>query len=57
MSIVTSWFTAGRTLDVEPVQVFTRLQSALETKSKNALCAMVHIRLGIRNASIGKKSI
>ena len=57
MSIVTSWFTARKTLDVEPIEVLTGPQSAFMTKNKSAPYAMVHICLGIGNASIGKKNV
>ncbi len=56
MIMVTSQFIAGKTLDVEPVQVLIGPRSVLEIRSKNAHCAGVHIHPGIKNASIGKKS-
>ncbi len=56
MSMVTTQFIAGKTLDVELVQVFIGPRSVLEIKSKSAHYAAVHTHPRIKNARIGKKS-
>lgn len=53
--MVTYWFIAKKILDIEPIHVFTGSQNALKTRNKSAFCVMVHIHLGIKNAS--KKNI
>ena len=55
--MVMSRFTAGKTPDIKPVQVLIKIESALGTRNKIALCVIMHICPGIKNANIGKESI
>lgn len=55
MNIVTSWFIARKTPNMEPVQVLMEPQNTLKRRSKNDPYVIVHICLGIKKYKYKKK--